>query len=78
VSGAAPLPSSHRRRLPSLPPLLARVVQIESTEIAGALWSFTYFFAVLCAYYIIRPVRDEMGVTSAGRAWSGCSSSFSS
>jgi AAA family ATP:ADP antiporter len=63
VSGAAPLPSSHRRRLPSLPPLLARVVQIESTEIAGALWSFTYFFAVLCAYYIIRPVRDEMGVT---------------
>jgi AAA family ATP:ADP antiporter len=27
------------------------------------LLSFAYFFALLCGYYIIRPVRDEMGVT---------------
>ena len=27
------------------------------------LWSFAYFFSVLCAYYILRPLRDEMGVT---------------
>ncbi len=26
-------------------------------------WSFATFFAVLCSYYIIRPLRDEMGVT---------------
>ena len=26
-------------------------------------WSFAYFFCVLCSYYIIRPLRDEMGVT---------------
>jgi AAA family ATP:ADP antiporter len=42
---------------------LLRVVAIERDEIAGVLWSFAYFFSVLCAYYIIRPVRDEMGVT---------------
>ena len=27
------------------------------------LWSFAYFFCVLCSYYILRPLRDEMGVT---------------
>jgi AAA family ATP:ADP antiporter len=42
---------------------LARVVQAERTETAGLLWSFAYFFSVLCAYYILRPLRDEMGVT---------------
>ena len=26
------------------------------------LWSFGYFFCLLCAYYILRPVRDEMGI----------------
>ena len=25
-------------------------------------WSFSYFFALLCSYYIVRPLRDEMGV----------------
>ena len=42
---------------------LQRVVQVERTEIASVLWSFAYFFSVLCAYYILRPLRDEMGVT---------------
>ena len=42
---------------------LARVVRIEPAEAAGVLWSFAYFFSVLCAYYILRPLRDEMGVT---------------
>ena len=42
--------------------LLARLVTMERSEIASVLWSFAYFFSVLCAYYILRPVRDEMGV----------------
>ena len=42
--------------------LLARVVAVEPSEIAALLTSFAYFFAVLTAYYIIRPLRDEMGV----------------
>lgn len=31
------------------------------------LWSCVYFFCLLCAYYIIRPLREEMGV--AGGVW---------
>jgi AAA family ATP:ADP antiporter len=26
------------------------------------LWSFAYFFCLLAAYYILRPLRDEMGI----------------
>jgi ATP:ADP antiporter, AAA family len=25
-------------------------------------WSFAYFFCLLCAYYVLRPVREEMGI----------------
>ena len=27
-------------------------------------WSFTYFFSLLCSYYIVRPMRDEMGIAN--------------
>lgn len=43
--------------------MLHRFVHIEPAEFRAVLWSFAYFFSVLCAYYIIRPLRDEMGVT---------------
>ncbi len=42
--------------------LLARIVEVKPGEAAALLASFMFFFAVLTAYYIIRPVRDEMGV----------------
>ncbi|MFM9847068.1 MAG: NTP/NDP exchange transporter [Hyphomicrobiaceae bacterium] len=42
---------------------ISRIVAIEPGEIAAVLWSFAYFFCVLCSYYILRPLRDEMGVT---------------
>ena len=31
-------------------------------EVRALLWSFAYFFCLLAAYYILRPLRDEMGV----------------
>jgi len=37
-------------------------VQVEAGEGRALLWSFAYFFALLCSYYIIRPLRDEMGI----------------
>ena len=43
---------------------LARLVRIEPGERAGMAWSFVYFLCVLAAYYIVRPVRDEMGVVA--------------
>lgn len=43
-------------------PLLRRAVQVEPGEVSALLWSFSYFFSLLCSYYIVRPMRDEMGV----------------
>jgi AAA family ATP:ADP antiporter len=31
------------------------------------LWSFAYFFCLLAAYYVLRPLRDEMGVAGGVR-----------
>jgi len=28
----------------------------------AALWSFAYFFALLAGYYVLRPLRDQMGI----------------
>ncbi|MGD9018622.1 MAG: MFS transporter [Desulfuromonadales bacterium] len=41
---------------------LQRLVKVEAQEIPALLWAFSYFFALLCAYYIVRPMRDEMGI----------------
>ena len=41
---------------------LYRLVDIREHELRAFLWSFLYFFLLLCAYYILRPVRDEMGI----------------
>ena len=47
--------------------LLQRIVSIKEEEVKALLWSWAYFFCLLCAYYIIRPLREEMGV--AGGVW---------
>jgi AAA family ATP:ADP antiporter len=31
-------------------------------ERAAALWSFGYFFTLLAGYYVLRPLRDQMGI----------------
>jgi AAA family ATP:ADP antiporter len=43
-------------------PALTRVFRTERGEIGPSLWSFGCFFCVLCGYYVLRPLRDEMGV----------------
>ncbi len=42
--------------------LLTRKVDAREDEIRALAWSFAYFFFLLCSYYILRPLRDEMGV----------------
>ncbi|MFK7976054.1 MAG: hypothetical protein AB8C02_07945, partial [Halioglobus sp.] len=39
---------------------LARLVTVNATELGALAASFLYFYLLLCAYYIIRPIRDEM------------------
>jgi AAA family ATP:ADP antiporter len=44
--------------------LITRIFGIKPGEFAAAAWSFTYFFCVLGAYYMLRPVREAMAVQS--------------
>ncbi len=46
---------------------LARVVAARPEEIAALGWSFAYFFCLLAGYYVLRPLRDEMGVAGGVR-----------
>ena len=46
---------------------LRRAVDVRDGEVRALLWSFAYFFCLLCSYYILRPVRDEMGVIGGVR-----------
>lgn len=41
---------------------LKRLVNVEPDELKALLWSFAYFFSLLCGYYIMRPMRDAMGI----------------
>lgn len=42
--------------------LLTRVVVLRPQETAALLLGFAGFFCVLCAYYLLRPLRDAMGL----------------
>ena len=39
-----------------------RTVPANPQERAAALWSFAYFFTLLAGYYVLRPLRDQMGI----------------
>ena len=45
---------------------LSRLVRFEPGEGAGLAWSALSFFFILGGYYVIRPLRDEMGASSGG------------
>src|SRR5215467_7030506 len=42
--------------------LLNRMIDVRPAELRVLGWSWLYIFSVLSAYYILRPIRDEMGV----------------
>jgi AAA family ATP:ADP antiporter len=42
--------------------LLRRVTAVEPAEARVVLWCWLYIFAVLSSYYIMRPIRDQMGI----------------
>ncbi len=45
---------------------LSRFVRVEPGEGPGLLWAALSFFFLLGGYYIIRPLREEMGASSGG------------
>src|SRR3954465_592254 len=53
--------------LPLSPRRLRRVVAIRAGEGQALGWSFAYFFCLLAGYYVLRPLRDEMGIAGGVR-----------
>jgi len=47
--------------------LLQRAVAVEPDEVRPMLLSALYFFLVMAGYFIIRPLRDEMGIAGGVR-----------
>ena len=41
---------------------LQRAPPATARERSAALWSFAYFFTLLAGYYVLRPLRDQMGI----------------
>ncbi len=50
--------------MPALTALLRRLIDVRPTEVAALLWASLFYFCVLSAYYVIRPIRDAMGAES--------------
>jgi AAA family ATP:ADP antiporter len=42
--------------------VLSPVFRAERGETGPSLWSFACFFCILCGYYVLRPLRDAMGL----------------
>ena len=51
----------------SLQRWIARTVPATPQERVAALWSFAYCFMLLAGYYVLRPLRDEMGIVGGVR-----------
>jgi AAA family ATP:ADP antiporter len=45
----------------SLGALIGRAVDVRKGEAPALLWSSAYFLLILTSYYILRPIRDDMG-----------------
>jgi AAA family ATP:ADP antiporter len=45
----------------SLGSLIGRAVDVRKGEAAALIWSSAYFLLILTSYYILRPIRDDMG-----------------
>jgi len=41
--------------------LLRTVIDVRPREATALAWSWLFFFSILSAYYVIRPIRDEIG-----------------
>jgi AAA family ATP:ADP antiporter len=46
---------------------LVKAVAARPGEVRALCWSFAYFFCLLAGYYVLRPLRDEMGVAGGVR-----------
>lgn len=43
---------------------IEKYTSIQPSELKIVFWSFVYFFTLLASYFILRPLRDEMGIAN--------------
>lgn len=46
----------------SLPQRVARAINAQPGELAAALAGFALFFCLFCGYFMLRPIRESMGI----------------
>src|SRR5580693_6673887 len=56
IDDDSPAPGSVSHRL------LSRIIDVRPSEVPALAWSWLYIFSLLSSYYIMRPIRDQMGV----------------
>jgi AAA family ATP:ADP antiporter len=66
MNDEATAPHSGEAR-PALQRWVGWAVPATPQELAAALWSFGYFFMLLGGYYVLRPLRDQMGIAGGVR-----------
>jgi AAA family ATP:ADP antiporter len=49
--------------------ILAKIVDVKPNEVRALWLGFVFFFVVLAGYYVIRPVRDNIGATQFENLW---------
>src|ERR1022692_1649886 len=42
--------------------VLNKIIDVRPSEVPALGWSWLYIFSLLSSYYIMRPIRDQMGV----------------
>ena len=59
---AKPQAGSNRNKRSPTGNIFRQLTAVEQGEWRALIWAFVYFFSLLCSYYIVRPMRDEMGI----------------
>jgi AAA family ATP:ADP antiporter len=49
--------------------LFSKIVDVKPNEIRALWLSFVFFFVVLAGYYVIRPIRDNIGASNFENLW---------
>jgi AAA family ATP:ADP antiporter len=56
LADAPPQPDSALHRL------LNKIIDVRPSEVPALAWAWLYIFSLLSSYYIMRPIRDQMGI----------------
>lgn len=49
--------------------ILRKVVDVRADELRAVWLGFSFFFVILAGYYVIRPIRDNIGATNFENLW---------